>query len=113
MILNEVKELAAPAKGGRRTVIIGGGTVGLYVARELVKRGQEVVVVESGGLALDNFEPDSYASVGKPHEGIRLGRARNLGGTSNLWGGQLVEFQPADFEGRDWIPDFEVAGFIQ
>jgi choline dehydrogenase-like flavoprotein len=105
MLINEGKELTAPAIGRLRTVIIGGGTVGLYAAHELVKRGQEVVVVESGGLALDNFPPDSYASVGKPHEGIRLGRARNLGGTSNLWGGQLVEFQPADFEGRDWIPD--------
>ena len=79
--------------------------MGLYAARELSKRGQEVLVIESGGLALDNFVPESYASVGKPHEGIRLGRARNLGGTTNLWGGQLVEFQPADFEGRAWIPD--------
>lgn len=79
--------------------------MGLYAAYELAKRGQEVVVIESGGLALDNFAPESYASVGKPHEGIRLGRARNLGGASNLWGGQLVEFQPADFAGRDWILD--------
>jgi len=79
--------------------------MGLYAARELSMRDHDVVVIESGGLPLDSFAPESYASVGKPHEGIRLGRARNLGGTSNLWGGQLVEFQPADFEGRAWIPD--------
>ncbi|MBI3881561.1 MAG: GMC family oxidoreductase [Verrucomicrobia bacterium] len=105
MLLTECAELAVPATGGRRTVIIGGGTVGLYAARELVKRGQEVVVIECGGQALGNFAPESFASVGKPHDGIRLGRARNLGGTSNLWGGQLVEFQPVDFAGRDWVPD--------
>jgi hypothetical protein len=105
MILNESRELAGSARDCTRTVIIGGGTVGLYAACELARRGQEVLVIESGGLALDNFAPESHASVGKPHEGIRLGRARNLGGTSNLWGGQLVEFQPADFEGRDWVPD--------
>ena len=105
MLLNECNELAAPVKSCPRTVIVGGGTVGLYAAHELAKRGQEVVVIESGGLALDSFAPESYASVGKQHDGIRLGRARNLGGTSNLWGGQLVEFQPADFEGRPWVPD--------
>lgn len=90
---------------GFRTVIIGGGAVGLYAACELSKRGHDALVIESGGLALDSFAPDSYASVGRTHEGIRLGRARNLGGTTNLWGGQLVEFQPADFEGRAWLRD--------
>ena len=105
MLLNEFEEPDARKANGLRTVIIGGGAVGLYAARELSRRGQEVLVIESGGLALDNFAPESYASIGRPHEGIRLGRARNLGGTTNLWGGQLVEFQPADFEGRAWVPD--------
>lgn len=105
MVLSNCSELASWAMGRRRTVIIGGGTVGLYAAHELSRRGEEVVVVESGGNALDSFAPQSYASVGKPHEGIRLGRGRSLGGTSNLWGGQLVEYQCADFAGRDWLPD--------
>jgi choline dehydrogenase-like flavoprotein len=43
--------------------------------------------------------------VGRKHEGLDLGRSRCLGGTTNLWGGQLVEFQPIDFDGRDWLPD--------
>lgn len=105
MALINGNELASRARQSRRTVIIGGGTVGLYAAHELAKRGEEVVVIEAGGNALDGFAPQSYASVGKPHEGIRLGRSRSLGGTSNLWGGQLVEFQPIDFAGRDWLPD--------
>ena len=104
MLLNDINELKAPVKGILRTVIVGGGTVGLYAARELTKRGHEVVVIESGGVGLDNFAPESYASVGLPHDGIKLGRSRSLGGTSNLWGGQLVEFQPVDFGGRDWLP---------
>ena len=105
MFLTDVKALTTPAKECLRTVIIGGGTLGLYIARELTKRGREVVVIESGGQTLDNFPPASYASIGHAHEGIRLGRSRSLGGASNLWGGQLVEFQPADFAGRDWVPD--------
>ena len=88
-----------------RTVVIGSGAVGLYAARELARRGQDVVVVESGGVGLDGFAPESHTSLGRKHDGIRIGRSRSLGGTSNLWGGQLGEFQPADFHGRAWLPE--------
>lgn len=105
MIYKVCEELAATSNQRDRIVIIGGGTAGLYAAHELSKNGREVMVVESGGHALDSFAPEGYASVGKPNDGLRLGRGRNLGGTSNLWGGQLVEYQPVDFEGREWLPD--------
>ena len=86
------------------TVIIGSGAVGLYSASELVKRGMRVVVVEAGETKLGGFPADSFTSIGARHDGIANGRSRTLGGTTNLWGGQLVEFQPIDFEGRDWMP---------
>ena len=101
MLLNELGELGVKSPGSPRTVIVGGGTVGLYAASELSKRGHDVLVIESGGVGLDDFAPESYASVGLHHDGIRIGRSRSLGGTSNLWGGQLVEFQPVDFGGRE------------
>jgi choline dehydrogenase-like flavoprotein len=85
-------------------VVIGSGAIGMYAASELVKRGLRVLVVESGGVHLGNFAPESYDSVGFPHGGIKVARSRSLGGTTNLWGGQLVEFQPVDFAGRDWLP---------
>jgi choline dehydrogenase-like flavoprotein len=103
MLLKNFNELTVPTSG-LRTVIVGTGAVGLYAARELSKRGHDVVVIESGGMVLDSFAPESYSSVGLPHDGIRLGRSRSLGGTTNLWGGQLVEFQRVDFGGRDWLP---------
>ncbi len=87
-----------------RVVVIGGGAIGLYAASQLTARGRDVVVVEAGDSHLGNFAAESYASVGHAHSGIRLGRSRSLGGTTNLWGGQLVEFQPIDFAGRDWLP---------
>ena len=86
------------------TVIVGSGAVGLYAGSELAKRGKRVLVIESGGAHLGGFGANSYASVGLPHDGIGVGRSRSLGGTTNLWGGQLVEFQPVDFNGRDWLP---------
>lgn len=103
MLLKDVSQLKSPP-GQPRTVIIGSGAVGLYAASELAKRGRHVVVIEAGQRHLGNFSPDSFASIGNPHSGIKLGRSRSLGGTTNLWGGQLVEFQPIDFDGRDWIP---------
>lgn len=85
-------------------MVIGGGAVGLYAASQLVERGREVIVIEAGDTHLGNFPADSYTSVGRDHSGVRIGRSRTLGGTTNLWGGQLVEFQPLDFNGRDWLP---------
>jgi len=87
-----------------RVVVIGAGAVGLYAASQLAARGRHVVVIESGDSHLGSFPAESYTTVGRPHTGIRLGRSRSLGGTTNLWGGQLVEFQPIDFDGRAWMP---------
>jgi len=103
MLLTEVNQLRSGGTDEHVTVLIGSGAIGLYAASELVKRGRRVIVVESGGVSLGNFSPESYASVGVSHSGIRISRSRSLGGTTNLWGGQLVEFQPVDFAGRDWL----------
>jgi choline dehydrogenase-like flavoprotein len=103
MILKEIDQGEASIPD--RIVIIGGGTLGLYAAHELARKGKNVLVIESGSESLGNFDPETYTSIGKIHEGIRIGRSQSLGGTSNLWGGQLVEFQPVDFEGREWLPD--------
>ena len=104
MIRRSIAELA-PGKEGDRVLIVGGGTVGIYLAVELAKRGRDVLMVEAGNEQLDNFSEDTFGSVGRPHATIKIGRSRSLGGTSNLWGGQLVEYHPTDFEGRDWLPD--------
>jgi choline dehydrogenase-like flavoprotein len=102
MLLTDVARL--PSANGPRIVVIGSGAIGLYVASELVKRGRDVVVIEAGERHLGNFDAASFASVGRENDGIRIGRSRSLGGTTNLWGGQLVEFQPVDFAGREWLP---------
>jgi choline dehydrogenase-like flavoprotein len=96
---DQIKKSTAP-----RVIVVGAGAVGLYAASQLAARGREVVVIEAGDSHLGSFAGDSYTSVGRAHSGIKLGRSRSLGGTSNLWGGQLVEFQPLDFNGRDWLP---------
>jgi choline dehydrogenase-like flavoprotein len=89
----------------KRIVIVGGGTLGIYFGVLMARQGREVVIIEAGNESLGNFSPETFESVGFPHRGIKIGRSKSLGGTSNLWGGQLVEFQRADFAGREWLPD--------
>lgn len=87
-----------------RTVVVGSGAVGLYIAVHLARRGENVLVIEGGNAQLGGFSARSYQSVGHRHQGIDEGRSRTLGGTTNLWGGQLAEFQPIDFEERPGFP---------
>jgi choline dehydrogenase-like flavoprotein len=80
MLLTEAAQLNSDGDRGPDTVVIGSGAIGLYAASELAKHGQRVLVVESGGVHLGNFAPESYESVGFPHEGVRIARSRSLGG---------------------------------
>jgi len=103
MLYSDVRSLTRANASTSRIVVIGSGAVGLYAASMLAERGCNVIVIEAGQRHLGTFAADSYASIGRPHSGIALARSRSLGGTTNLWGGQLVEFQPVDFNGRDWL----------
>ncbi len=104
MLTRDVADIGSWAHGTPPAVVVGSGAVGLFTAMELARRGRRVLVVEAGGLALGSFDPESYISVGRHHEGVRVGRSRTLGGTTNLWGGQLAELQEVDLAGRDWLP---------
>jgi len=98
---------APPPDTAHDVVIVGGGTVALLLAVLLERQGQRVLVLESGG---GGFETPSQALndatvVGRAHNGIAVARGRALGGTSNLWGGQLTGFVPSDFEARAGVSD--------
>ena len=86
--------------------IIGAGAAGITIAREFLGTGRKVLLLEGGGL---DPEPDSqqlYESevTGLPHTGVHDGRARIFGGTTTLWGGQALRFDPFDFQERRWVP---------
>lgn len=98
---------APPPDTAHDVVIVGGGTVALLLAVLLERQGQRVLVLESGG---GGFETPVQALndatiVGRAHAGIAVARGRALGGTSNLWGGQLTGFVPSDFEARAGVSD--------
>jgi choline dehydrogenase-like flavoprotein len=86
---------------GKEVLIIGGGTMGLFLANELIKKGRKVVIVEAGNENLQSFESDEFTTVGQFHSGVSIGRTKAIGGTSNLWGGQLARFIENDIESKN------------
>ena len=85
--------------------VIGAGTAGLTLVRELLGSGHTVVVLESGGITVEEETQRLYdcTVAGLPHRGYLQGRFRTLGGTSTRWGGQLLPLTALDIEHRDWI----------
>ncbi|MCA3030162.1 MAG: hypothetical protein ING66_16385 [Rhodocyclaceae bacterium] len=118
MILDTKQIIASGGELSADVAVVGGGTIGLFLAKQLVDRGMSVVVIESGGRVPSTALNESNAqSVGREHDGTTLGRASGLGGTSALWGGQLVEFDPHDFDcdSGDWgeISASEIADYYR
>ncbi len=101
--------------------IVGSGFCGMLVARELLRAGREVTIVERGGMKahaqqLEDSEPDvALRSSSKNHESppdlpeYPWDYVYGVGGSSLHWAGVAPRFLESDFElrsrygvGRDW-----------
>jgi choline dehydrogenase-like flavoprotein len=85
--------------------IVGAGVAGITLAHELAGSREEVCLIESGALAPDEGTQALYdlESVGHPLRPNSMVRVRYFGGSSNLWAGRSMRFDPLDLEPRDWI----------
>jgi choline dehydrogenase-like flavoprotein len=87
-----------------RVCIIGAGAAGITLACELDAAGFQVLLIEAGGLNLDRGLTDYYGGTATaPHADPAQFRRAIFGGTTGLWGGRCVPFQPIDFETRDYV----------
>ena len=87
--------------------IIGAGAAGISIALQFIGQGFDVLLVESGGRRHEPEIQDMYAgSVERPdmHASPDRFRCRQFGGSTTLWGGRCVPFDPTDFETRNYIP---------
>lgn len=86
-------------------IVVGAGTVGLFVCSILAEKGASVLCFEGGGkeFSQDAQKLNDAIVSGLHHVGISDARARVLGGTSTLWGGQLARFAECDFSARPEI----------
>lgn len=98
-------------------IVIGGGTVGIYFSVMMARMGKKVLVLEGGGWQLneDLQAHNKTRQVGTPHTGSTDARARVIGGTSVLWGGQLAKFSPRDLASNPrWlVPHDELCRYYE
>jgi choline dehydrogenase-like flavoprotein len=83
--------------------IVGAGPVGIALALECEKHGLSVIVIEAGDLRPDTAHAEAEIYDGAAHAPIERATARAFGGTSWLWGGRCVPFDPLDFRPRGHV----------
>jgi choline dehydrogenase-like flavoprotein len=89
-------------------VVVGSGPAGIVVALELANAGIEVVLVESGGLRFTKHAQDLGETPHfnpRIHAPISQCTRRQIGGTSAIWGGRCVPYDPLDFDERPYVTD--------
>jgi choline dehydrogenase-like flavoprotein len=97
---------AAAAATEWDVIIVGAGAVGLVLSVILARANKRVLLLESGTTNNgDAKDLNEIRVTGRAHQGAIHGRARVVGGTTTLWGGQLTKFVPYDFSNRKIMPD--------
>lgn len=84
--------------------IVGAGPIGIATALELAAAGVQVTLIESGLERMDRAAQELSSFDTRQddyfHSRSELTVRRQVGGTSALWGGRCVKFDPIDFEDR-------------
>ena len=102
--------IAQPATGDETwdVCVVGSGPVGMALALEFERLGREVLVLESGDVAIDAAIGEaSRAEIvdARRHARMELAVCRALGGTSWTWGGRCVAYDEVDWLNRDFVAD--------
>jgi choline dehydrogenase-like flavoprotein len=87
--------------------IVGAGAAGITLALELETSGLSIVLIEAGGDKFDKVQQDFYRAQSvtpDAHGPSEMYRRRQLGGSTAIWGGRCIPFDPIDFEDRAWMP---------
>ncbi len=106
-MLIDSETLGADSTFESDVTVVGAGPAGIVLALELAGAGFDVALVESGGKCFswaaqglgdtEHFDPRHHAPMSECTR-------RQIGGTSAIWGGRCVPYDPVDFDERSWIP---------
>lgn len=108
-LLIDCRELESGSVWSCDLCIVGGGAVGIALARELLGSGLDVVLLESGGLTFENDVQDLYEGdesgdlLEGPGDYLRSTRLRFFGGTTNHWNGWTRPLDASDLDPREWM----------
>ncbi|MDB5870404.1 MAG: dependent oxidoreductase [Polaromonas sp.] len=88
--------------------VIGGGPAGIALTLDLSERGFSVLLLESGYLKEDPQTQSLYngeVADERLHSPPDKYRQRRFGGSTAIWGGRCMPFDPIDFETRSHVPN--------
>src|SRR5580700_1351795 len=88
--------------------IVGAGAAGIAMALQFLNSRLDVLILESGGLAPEPQTQALYQGTvteARLHSPPDRYRERRFGGTTTIWGGRCMPFNPIDFEPRPYVPD--------
>lgn len=94
--------------------IIGSGPAGAFAANHLAKNNKKVILVDAGNKNPNSDIKNNFdLEKSKINGSIDFGFSQQIGGSSNLWAGQLSKINEIDLESRTkfnflkWPLDFE------
>ena len=89
-----------------QVVVVGAGPAGVVTALELADHGVEVLLLDSGTWdydpALEELSEAHVHDVDR-HAPLAIATQRRVGGTSGIWGGRCVPYDPIDFDPRPFV----------
>jgi len=87
--------------------IVGGGAAGITLALEMARTSKSVILLEAGDWKPSPQTQELYEGEVENetlHSPPQFYRQRCFGGSTRIWSGRCVPFDPIDFERRDFIP---------
>jgi choline dehydrogenase-like flavoprotein len=103
MMFRDARRLSAGTGLETDLCIVGAGAAGITLAWSLRGAGFRVLLLESGGLELEEATQELYKGEnrGVPDFDLDVLRLRFFGGTTNHWQGWCRPFEPEDFKPAD------------
>ena len=102
----DADNVSEPAALSADVCIVGAGAAGISLALQFIGTNVEVLLLESGGLGPEVATQALYEGQvvdERLHSPPDRYRQRRFGGTTTIWGGRCMPFDPIDFEPRDYV----------
>lgn len=100
----EQDQITDASKFAAEVCIVGSGAAGITLAVELGRAGVDVLLIAGGGRSYSERNQEFYRGSDEAGIPLERSRLRRFGGTTAVWGGRCIPFDPIDFDKRDFVP---------